>query len=253
MPTERDYKAYVLYGEYPGRDWDDWCQAFVWNLCNTYGKAPVIYPTATAAQNASNIVSRNPEDAPAGTFHYWQPYGIPAGHVAIGLGNGQCAMAVDNYLLDEVWGLNVGKVDVADYTARTGAHYVGWSYTNGANDVPDMSTSQARSVANTLTNKESFLMALSDAQQKQALEWSKQLKRSASLANWGVNDNKGGIRVMLSWVLNEIRKLDSIDEAMLAQAVAAEVELNIEDAVTTAGSGATAEQIADEISKRLAE
>lgn len=138
MATVADFQAYVLDGPQRGRDWDYCCQAFVYNLCETYGHAPVIYPTATAAYNASQIVSMDPTAAPAGSFHYWAPAGIPEGHVAIGLGGDQCAMAVKEWLLDDVWATNVGTTRVSTYASKGGGRYLGWSYTNGENDV-DMS------------------------------------------------------------------------------------------------------------------
>ncbi|MCT2043392.1 hypothetical protein M3D15_08650 [Pseudoclavibacter alba] len=124
-------RQWLATGERAGRDWTDWCQALVWWACELYGHRTATYETATDALHASEIVSADPDAAPEGAIHYWQPWGEPRGHVAIALGDGRCLMA--SPWVDEYLGWNVGIVGVRDYSQRTGSAYVGWSYTNGEN------------------------------------------------------------------------------------------------------------------------
>lgn len=154
MATLDDFAAWLATGSEAGRDWNGWCQALMWHLCEQFGHRVATYPTATDAMNASEIVSGDPNTAPFGAFHYWQPDGEPRGHVALALGGGLSLMAspwVDTFL-----GLNVGTVDVTRYSTRTGSAYVGWAYTNGANHLgatpndggdDDMTPEQANQLA----------------------------------------------------------------------------------------------------------
>lgn len=112
------------------RDWDQKCQALCWNIANWFGHAPVAYGSANQAYHASHIVSKNPALAPAGSWHYWDigQYG----HVAFGLGGSRVLMASSH--IDSAWATHAGTTTVGRYNARTGARYLGWSNTNGAND-----------------------------------------------------------------------------------------------------------------------
>lgn len=154
MATLEDFTEWLATGSEAGRDWANWCQALMWHLCGQFGHRVATYPTATDAMHASEIVSSDPNQAPFGAFHYWQPADEPRGHVALALGGGLCLMAspwVDNFL-----GWNVGTVDVTRYSTRTGSAYVGWAYTNGANHLDattpnngddDMTPEQAKQLA----------------------------------------------------------------------------------------------------------
>ena len=113
-----------------GRDWNQMCQAAMWNLCNWFGHAPVGYESANAAYRASTIVSRDASKASAGDFHYWD-IGSD-GHVAAQVDSTHVLMGSRH--VDTLIGTNVGFTTVARYTALTGARYLGWSHTNGAND-----------------------------------------------------------------------------------------------------------------------
>lgn len=126
--TEKQIKAWVGSSS---RNWDQWCQAFVWNVCAKFGTAKSTYASAITAYHHSSIASKNASTAPAGAIHYWSigTYG----HVAVGLGGERVLMGSKN--IDEKWGNNAGVTTVSRYTARTGAKYLGWSRTNGVNSV----------------------------------------------------------------------------------------------------------------------
>jgi hypothetical protein len=114
-----------------GRNWDQLCQAAVVNASIWSGGFERTYESAIAAYRASKIVSKNAAKAPLGAVHYWDigKYG----HVAGALGGGRVFMA--SKFVDVFWGNNVGATTVDRYTKRTGAKYLGWSYTNGANKI----------------------------------------------------------------------------------------------------------------------
>lgn len=125
--TEAQIKAVLAKST---RDWDQECQALAWNICNWFGTAPKSYLSANEAYHASKIVSKDPTKAPTGSFHYWN-IGV-YGHVAIGLGGERVLMASAH--IAHSWGTHVGDQLVSKYNAITGAQYLGWSLTNGAND-----------------------------------------------------------------------------------------------------------------------
>lgn len=113
------------------RDFNQLCQALVWQACNRFGSAPVTYGSAISAYRASAIASRDSGSAPAGAIHYWD-IGSD-GHVAISLGGDYCLMGSSK--IDTAWGINAGVTTVSRYTSRTGARYLGWSYKNGQNSI----------------------------------------------------------------------------------------------------------------------
>lgn len=112
------------------RNFDQLCQALMWQVCAKFGSAPVVYPSAIAAARASQIVGTNPLDAQPGDFHYWAG---GYGHVALELGAGRVFMGSTK--VDERWGINAGITTVAAYNARTGLRYLGFARSNGRNDL----------------------------------------------------------------------------------------------------------------------
>jgi hypothetical protein len=114
-----------------GRNWDQLCQAAVVNASIWSGGFVGTYASANDAYHASKIASKNAAKAPLGAVHYWAigKYG----HVAGALGGGRVFMA--SKFVDVKWGINVGTTTVDRYTKRTGAKYLGWSYTNGSNRI----------------------------------------------------------------------------------------------------------------------
>jgi hypothetical protein len=129
MATEKELKAWARGYN---RDMDQLCQALMWQLCNRFGTAPVVYGSADDAWRASTIRGRDLTDAPAGAFGYWAigKYG----HVAYCLGDDRWLMASSH--VTERWGNNTGVVTSRNYERMTGAKPRGWSTTNGANDLP---------------------------------------------------------------------------------------------------------------------
>lgn len=128
MATESDMAAYANNG----RDWDQLCQALVWNWCDQFGSAPVTYASALDAYYASPIESGDAYSAPPGAHVY---YDIGAyGHVSTTVDDGQ-GMASSHVV--EFWGINAGRAaSVAAYVGATGATPLGWSWSNGANSFP---------------------------------------------------------------------------------------------------------------------
>ncbi|MCA0377880.1 MAG: hypothetical protein LCH36_00365 [Actinobacteria bacterium] len=129
--------AQWLNDTYPRRDWNQWCQALVWNVVWHVLGVPENalyppYPSATAARLASRIESTDPLRAPAGAIHYWKH---PAdGHVGVSLGAGLVLMTGTPEALGAgatMLGTNYGTTTVAAYTAARRNTYIGWSLTNG--------------------------------------------------------------------------------------------------------------------------
>lgn len=118
------------------RDMNGLCQAFMWQITNRFGKPASPSPlSATAARKRSVVISDDPRDAPAGSFHYWS--GVSKrndpGHVALGLGGDRCLMA--SARVSTMIGDNTGIVSISGYTRETGLNYEGWSHTNANGDV----------------------------------------------------------------------------------------------------------------------
>lgn len=112
---------------YP-RDWNQLCQAVMYQTCRMFGVARKTYTTAKLAMAASGPLNTDRHAAPAGAFHYW---GMgSAGHVALSLGGERVLMGSSK--IDEKWATNLGVTTVTRYN---GADYRGWAHTNGLNDV----------------------------------------------------------------------------------------------------------------------
>lgn len=138
MPDENDIKAWLNNpksgsGVY-GRDWDQLCQALMWQLCDWGGSpaTPRTYASAVAARQASTIVSTDASKAPAGAFHYWDigKYG----HVGFDMAGGGTRVLMATSAVAETWAKHVGVQSVDGYSRAKGATYRGWSHTNGIND-----------------------------------------------------------------------------------------------------------------------
>lgn len=133
--TEAQIKAWLNNpasgGEVYGRNWDQKCQALIWQLVNAFGTpaTPDLYPSAAAARAASTIVSTDPSTAPPGAIHYWD---IGAyGHDGVDLAGGGTRVLMATGALAESWANHVGVNSVAGYSQAKGATYRGWSHTNG--------------------------------------------------------------------------------------------------------------------------
>jgi len=113
------------------RDFNGLCQALAWQVANKFGSAPVAYSSAKVAYQNSQIISKDPNAAPAGSFHYWsQPSNY--WHVAPGLGGSEVVMATSRggTVIGEAW----QHIRVTTVQAYGMANYMGWSYSNGRND-----------------------------------------------------------------------------------------------------------------------
>jgi len=127
MSTEADLQAWTGAS---GRDWDQLCQAYVWNLCDVFGSAPVTYPDALAAYYATPIEGWD-VNVPAGACAFFD---IGAyGHVGWQVDTGD---AMGSGRVSVFWGINAGVASITDYIARTGASFLGWGWTNGVNSLP---------------------------------------------------------------------------------------------------------------------
>lgn len=103
-----------------------------------------------------------------------------------------------------------------------------------------------------LVNKEEgFLMALNDKEQAAFYQNLQDATADSARVNWGVNDNKGGARVMISWVLQELKKTGNVDSKKLSEELAKALKPSIEKALKNSNAGASADQVADVLAARL--
>lgn len=133
MATEQDLAAFTAAS---GRDWDQLCQAWIWNICATFGRVVATPPSAIDAYYASNIVDTNIWSAPVGSIVYFDIAAF--GHVStpVDSGEGMASARVQVF-----WGINAGTTDLGDYLAATGATPLGWSWDNAGNTYPYQSSS----------------------------------------------------------------------------------------------------------------
>lgn len=137
----------------------------MYQVCVATGDAVQAYPTATAAREASQIVSRDVTKAPAGAFHFWDYWTTIGGryanygHVGVELGGGFALMS-NPEATDPQWGLVLGVTDVAAWTARRKGivTYRGWARTYGRNTA----TITTESTAGTGTNPQEDDMSVQD-------------------------------------------------------------------------------------------
>lgn len=140
MTNTADFKAWLKNpksGELVyGRDFDQGCQALVYQTALEFGVAVQVYPSAAAAMRASGKLNKDWTKAPVGAIHYWYGGNLPAaghdgvelegGGKGVGMGTGRSA--------GKSLGNGVRICTVPQYTA-TGALYAGWSINNGKNRV----------------------------------------------------------------------------------------------------------------------
>ena len=130
MVTTSQIKSWI--GSY-NRNFDQLCQALMWQLASAFGTVRSTPPSAIAAYRTEAAAGRiNGGAAPAGSFVYWD---IGAyGHVGYVLADGAIFMGSSH--LQERWGINAGISSRGFYEGRTGARFLGWSWQNGGNTVP---------------------------------------------------------------------------------------------------------------------
>jgi len=128
MATEADLAWWTSQS---GRDWDQLCQAWVWNICATFGTVVTTPPSAIDAYYRSGIVSSDVWTAPPGAYIYFD---IGAyGHIAVAVDDGS---GMGSARIQVPWGINAGETDLGAYIAQTGATPLGWSYDNAGNTFP---------------------------------------------------------------------------------------------------------------------
>jgi hypothetical protein len=133
-PTSSYYRGGMSY-----------CQQFAGEAWETHHGVgtPNSYPSADAAYRASSIVSRNPDTAPPGAFH-WFAYGN-LGHVGLALGSGLMASGTGRSAGAL---MNLGKSVYVHRVSTYGLTYLGWSRTNGARkEITGLTDHQAPVVA----------------------------------------------------------------------------------------------------------
>lgn len=115
-----------------GGSWNQWCASLMVRAGNLPDRS--VRESAIIAYRASTIVSRDVNAAPPGAFHWWDigQYG----HVAMATDRGWALMASRN--VRESWGDAIGVTPVDDYTSRTGARYLGWSYDYVGSEIADV-------------------------------------------------------------------------------------------------------------------
>lgn len=131
MATESDIRTWIKGYE---RDFDQLCQALMWQLANRFGRVASTPSSAIAAYNTEKAAGRvKAGTPPPGAFVYWD-IGMD-GHVGFMVNGGRVFMGTKK--VDEQWSKwNTGPQGLADYSALTSARYLGWSYQNGGNTVP---------------------------------------------------------------------------------------------------------------------
>ena len=138
-----DIRAKAIAGAHgfpTGRNWYEWCQAFVgWMSTISHGGTePQWYGSARAAWNASpNAVSKDPYAAPPGAIH-WFTAGHPDYDAKVSLGGGRIMHAYRG--IGSPWSplINVGEDEWADAAARApwmNSTYLGWTYGFGPDGI----------------------------------------------------------------------------------------------------------------------
>lgn len=134
--TTNTYNQAIQYGQtHPTRDgssWSGWCVSLMWRAGNLPESSAC--PSAIDAYHRSSVVSYDYMSAPNGAFHWWD-IGSD-GHVAMAMPNGWSMMASCH--VEQSWGDCIGTTPVRDYTATTGARYLGWSYDYAGAEIADV-------------------------------------------------------------------------------------------------------------------
>lgn len=132
MTTEAGIKSWIQ--GYGYRDWDQQCQALMWQQAAALGTVVSTPGSAIEAYNMELAAGRIRQGAaPAGSYVYWAigKYG----HVGYVMNDGRIFMATTH--LQEEWANDYAGWNTLDgYGKATGARYLGWSWKNGGNSVP---------------------------------------------------------------------------------------------------------------------
>jgi len=131
MATEQDLHNWLA--GYP-RNWDQLCQALMWQAANQFGTVVSTPDSANTAYKMERDAGRiQGGTAPAGSFVYFDIGTYD--HVGFVMNGGRVMMATSH--LAEQWvNTDAGWNSVDAYCAATGARVYGWSWQNGGNTLP---------------------------------------------------------------------------------------------------------------------
>lgn len=131
MATEQEIRNWIAGYR---REWDQLCQALMWQLANKFGTVVSTPPSANSAYRTEQAAGRiQVGTAPAGSFVYFDIGSDD--HVGFVMNGGRVFMATRH--LAEEWVANdAGWQSVDAYVRATGAKVYGWSWRNGGNTVP---------------------------------------------------------------------------------------------------------------------
>lgn len=140
MASEQDIRTWI--GGYP-RNWNQLCQALMWQLANRFGTVVSTPDSAETAYRMELAAGRiRGGTPPPGSFVY---FGIGVyGHVGFVMDDGRVFMAT-SHLAEQWTNVDAGWQSVDAYVRATGATVYGWSYQNGGNAVPFSSSSSGTS------------------------------------------------------------------------------------------------------------
>lgn len=116
------------------RDYNQECQAFIYQICKAFGSAPKIYGSARLAAADSGWLNPSLVDVPLGAIGYWR-LGTKD-HVAISLGgdNWLCGTAHSGIFIGTS-AHHIALIEAASYDKASGATWEGHSASNGRNTV----------------------------------------------------------------------------------------------------------------------
>lgn len=132
MVTEATIRKWLAGYE---RDWNQRCQALMWQLANRFGRVVSTPPSAILAYHVERQAGRihTGSTPPPGSFVYFD-IGRD-GHVGFVMNEGRVLMAT-SHLVEELVDSDAGWNTIDGYVRATGADYIGWSMQNGGNTVP---------------------------------------------------------------------------------------------------------------------
>lgn len=131
MATEQEIHQWLA--GYP-RNWDQLCQALMWQLAAQFGTVVSTPPSANSAYRTELAAGRIQNTTPPpGSFVYFDIGSDD--HVGFVMDGGRVLMATSH--LAEQWvDVDAGWNTIDAYVAATGAGVYGWSWQNGGNSVP---------------------------------------------------------------------------------------------------------------------
>lgn len=158
MATESEIHSWLA--GYP-RDWNQLCQALMWQLANRFGSVVSTPPSASSAYRTEAAAGRIRQGTPPpGTFVYFD-IGVD-GHVGFVMNDGRVLMAT-SHLAEEWVTRDAGWNTVNAYASAVGAAVLGWSPMNGGNTCPFEADSGTAGGGGTPIPDEETMMTLRQA------------------------------------------------------------------------------------------